>query len=475
MNKARLRKTNSQITKGGLSSSLWKLAMPMMIGALLQDLFSLIDLFFVGRLGYIQVAALSIAGAILATILMVAIGISAGTTALIAHFIGKKDYNSADNVLFQTIVISLVCSVLMALVGLFGTNNLLQAFGATADVIPAASEYLRINFTWSIVIFLSLAFNQALRGSGDAVTPLKILIVANIINIILDPFLIFGWWFFPRMEIAGSALATIISRAIGILILLRHFLFGHSTLHFQRSAFRINFILIGRMLKIGFFASLEVLLRQISLLLLLRLVTSFGVACLAAYGIAIRLRMGIMMFGFGMGISASVLIGQNMGAGDSTRAEKSGWKALKYYELIVIPLAVFLFIFAPQIIGVFNNNPEVLKIGSNLLRFVAVTLPFLASALVLGKGIGGAGDTIAPAAMTGIFQLGLRIPLAYLLVYICKLGYSGIWMGINASDICQGIMMAWYFKQGFWQKQYYKHRAILEQENIILAGNENLL
>ena len=467
MNKARVRKINKNITEGGLRSSIWKLAMPMMAGALLQDLFSLVDLFFVGRLGYIAVAALSMAGVIIAVIMMAAIGISAGTIALVAHFIGKKDYNSADNTLFQTVVVSTICSVGMALIGIFGTVNLLRLFGATPEVIPAASEYLKISFIWSIFIFLFIGFNQALRGSGDAVTPLKVLIVANVINIALDPLLIFGFGFFPQMGVAGSATATVISRIIGVIILLRHLLFGHSSLHFHRGIFKINFMLIGRMIKIGFFASFEVLMRQLSLLLLLRLVTSFGAACLAAYGIAIRLRMSVMMIGFGMAAASSVLIGQNMGAGHPDRATQAGWKTLKYYEFIVAPIAVLFFIFSPQIIGIFNNNHEVIKMGSDFLRFTAVTLPFLASALILGRGISGAGDTFAPAVMTGIAQLGLRIPIAYALVLLFGLGNNGIWLGINASDVCQGLAMIWYFKQGFWQKRYYKHRAVLEDENVL--------
>lgn len=467
MAKPRSRKINNGITEGGLGSSLWRLAMPMMLGAILQNLFSLVDLFFIGRLGHIQVAALSIAGAIISVIMMAAIGISAGTTALIAHFIGKKDYNSADNVLFQTIVVSIICSLGMVLIGLFGTNGLLRIFGASPEVISAASEYLKITFIWSIVMFLFIAFNQALRGSGDAITPLKILFLANIINIALDPLLIFGFGFFPRMEVAGSALATVISRTIGVVVLLRHLLFGHSSLHLHKGIFKVNFMLIGRMVKVGFFASFEVLLRQVSLLLLLRLVTSFGMACLAAYGIAIRLRMAVMMLGFGMGTACSVLIGQNMGAGHPDRATQSGWKALKYYELIIVPFAVLFFIFSPQIIGLFNNDPEVLKIGSNFLRFIAVTLPFLASALILGRGVSGAGDTVAPAAMTGIAQLGLRIPLAYALVLIFGLGNNGIWFGINASDICQGLAMMWYFRTASWQKRYHQHRAILERESFI--------
>lgn len=469
MPNARRRKINNNITEGRLHSSFWKLAMPMMAGAALQNLFSMADLFFVGRLGYVAVAALSMAGVILAVIMMMAIGISTGTTALVAHFTGKKDYNSADNVLFQTVVVSAIAALGMVLIGLFGTTGLLRAFGATPEVIPGASAYLKISFMCSVVIFLFIGFNQALRGSGDAVTPLKVLILANMLNIALDPLLIFGFGFFPRLGVAGSAIATVISRTIGVVVLLWHFVFGHSSLHLHKNIFRINFALIGRMTKIGFFASFEILLRQLSLLLLLRLVSSFGVACLAAYGIVIRLRMAVMMFGFGIGAATSVLIGQNMGADHPERATQSGWKALRYYELIVAPIALLFFIFSPQIIGIFNNNAEVVNSGTNFLRFIAVTLPFLASALVLGRGMSGAGDTIAPAIMTGLFQLGLRIPIAYALVLIFGLGNNGIWLGINASDIGQGLALMWYFRQGFWQKRYRAHRAVLEESAFITA------
>ena len=458
MSNIRPRKINDTITQGSLKSSIWKLAMPMMVGAALQDLFTLADLFFIGRLGHVAVAALSISGIILSVIMIVAIGISTGTTALIAHFVGKKDYNSADSVLFQTVVISIVCSVLMVFIGLFGTNGLLRVFGANAEVMTAASEYLRIAFLWSVFIFLFIALNQALRGSGDAIVPLKVLVFANIINIILDPLLIFGFGFFPRMEVAGSAAATVFSRAIGVIIILRHLLYGHSSLHFHRGIFKVNFKVMLRMMKIGFFASLEVMLRQVSLLFLLPLITSFGTACLAAFGIVIRLRMVIMMLGFGMSGATAVLIGQNMGAGKPLRAAQSGWQTLKYYEYIVFPVAVIFFIFSPQIVGIFNDSPEVIEIGSSFLRFIAVTFPFLASSIILGKGVTGAGDTIAPAIATSIAQLGFRVPIAYLAALGLGFGANGVWIGINVSDICQGLVMIWYFRTGYWQKRYHRQK-----------------
>ncbi|MBU1997417.1 MAG: MATE family efflux transporter, partial [Candidatus Omnitrophica bacterium] len=321
MSNQRTRKINGGITEGSISSSIWKLAIPMMIGALLQNLFALADLFFVGKLGHIEVAALSVSDIILGVIIMVAMGISSGATVLISHFVGKKEYVNADSVLFQTVVISVVSTIIMVFIGLFGTTWLLRLFGATTSIIPAASEYLRISFICSIFIFLFIGLSQALRGSGDAVVPLKVLVFANLLNIALDPLFIFGWGFIPRMEVAGSAVATVISECVGVCMLLWHLFYGHSTLHFKKSILKINITLIARIFKIGIFASIEIFLRQISLLLLLHLVASFGETCIAAFGIVTHIRMAIMMLGLGMGIACSVIIGQNMGAGHPDRAE----------------------------------------------------------------------------------------------------------------------------------------------------------
>ena len=464
MSRSKSRKIHSSVTEGKPNAALWKLAAPMMAGAVMHNLFNLVDLFFVGRLGVDAVAALSISGAILAVLIMAAIGIATGTTALVSHFTGKKDYLAADNALFQTIILSIVCSAGIALIGLFGTVPLLTLFGAPPEIIPAASQYLKILFVGSIFIFLGLGFNYALRGAGDVIFPLKVLFVANLLNIVLDPLLIFGVWVFPRMGVGGAALATVISRAIGLAVILRHVIWGHSSLRLEGAALRINIPVITRMVKIGFFASFEVLLRQLSLLLLLRLITSYGTAALAAYGIVSRLRLTIVMLGMGMGVASAVLIGQNMGADKPERATRFGMQTLKHFEFLVIPIAVLFFIFAPQMVRVFSADPDVVTIASGFLRCVAVTIPFLSSTLVLGKGIGGAGDTLTPAMMTGIAQLGLRVPIAYALALACGLGPMGIWLGINASDICQGSAMLWYFRQGYWQKRYYHHRALLDKK-----------
>ncbi|OYD14331.1 hypothetical protein CH330_08985 [candidate division WOR-3 bacterium JGI_Cruoil_03_51_56] len=466
---ARLRRIEKSLTEGGLGGSIWRLALPMMVGGALQNLFSMVDLYFIGRLGHVQVAGLAIAGTVIAVMVMLVQGIAVGTTALVAHFTGGKNYGMADEVLGQTLVLGFLGSIVMLAVSLYAVKPLLMLFGATGDVLRYAAEYLRIIFGLSLTIFLFVGINQALRGAGDARTPLKALVIANIVNIILDPMLIMGYGPFPQLGIAGSAVATVTSRGIGLVFLILHTTVGHSAIQLRLKHFKPDAVLMKRIISIGSFASLQVLIREMSMLMLMRLVSSFGAITLAAFGIGARLRAFIIVPGFGFANAAAVTVGQNMGAGKPKRAAKSGWRTVLYYEVIAIPIAVLFIIFAPRLVGIFSHNAEVTDIGATFLRFLAVTLPFLAFSLILGQGMNGAGDTRTPTIVNATGQLGFRIPLAYLLALTAGMGSTGIWLGINASDITQGIGMALLFQVGYWQKVYAKHKVALRSKSLAVT------
>lgn len=271
-----------------------------------------------------------------------------------------------------------------------------------------------------------------------------------------------GYGVFPKMGVVGSAIATVISRAIGLIYLIVHITIGHSTIQFKYRYLRPNIVLLKRVVSIGSFASLQVLIREISFLFLMRLVASFGAITIAGYGIGSRLRMCVMVPGFGFATASGVLVGQNMGANQPDRAIKSAWQTLLYYELIAISISIIFIIFATQIVGFFNDYPEVIKVGASFLRYLAITFPFLACSLIFSQSMNGAGATKIPTIINAIGQLGFRIPLAYLFAITTELGTSGIWLGINASDIIQGILMMLIFHLGYWKKIYLKHKEALE-------------
>ena len=470
MKRNRERKIEKGLTEGRISASIWKLALPMMIGGALQNLFTLVDLYFVGMLGHIEVAALSIAGIIMSVLMMFIIGITTGTIALIAHYTGNRKHEKTDEVFGQTILLGIIGSVIMLLITFFGVEPLLKLFGAKGDVLRFGAEFLRIIFGWSIVIFLFVGINQSLRGSGDARTPLKALIIANITNIFFCPLLILGLWFFPRMGVAGSAAATVIGRSVGLIYLILHICIRQSTIQLRWRWLKPNTAIMRRILSIGSYASLQVLVREISFLFLMRLVAHYGDVAIAAYGIGSRLRMVIMVPGFGFANAASVLTGQNLGAGQPDRASRSTWRTVLYYEFLAIPVSILFIAFAPHLIAFFNDYPGVVSIGATYMRYLGATFPFLAFTLVLGQAMNGAGDTRATTIVNAIGQLLVRIPLAYILALALGIGATGIWLGINASDISQGILMIFVFQMGHWKTAHAKHREKLEGKDYIYSN-----
>ncbi len=474
MREQRKRKIEKGLIDGRISSSIWKLAAPMMVGGALQNLFSMVDLYFVGRLGHVEIAALSIAGTVVAILMMIAQGIAVGTTALVAQSIGQREHEKADLILGQTLLLCIIGSIIMLIVTIFLIEPLLRLFGARDDVLIYATGYLRIIFGWSIFILFFVGINSTIRGAGDAKTPLKALIIANVINIFLDPILIMGYGPCPQLGVEGSAIATVASRGIGLTFLFWHLIFGNSTVHFKLKHLKPIPTLMKRITSIGSFASLQVFIREVSFLFLMRLVCSFGAITLAAYGIGARIRMFIMVPGFGFSSAAAVLVGQNLGANKPKRAEKSAWQAVKYYESLAIPVAILFIIFAPIIIKIFSDQPELVLIGSSFLRYIAVTFPFLAFSIILGQGMNGAGDTKTPTLINAIGQLAFRIPLAYLFALLLKMDQSGIWLGINASDIVQGIGMTIVFYSGHWKKVYIKNSRKLERKPLTPSTDAGL-
>jgi len=451
------------LTSIDVKSSILHLALPMMAGGFLINTFSVVDLFFVGKLGHIALAGLSMSVMILTILAICTTGITTGTVALISHFAGKKDFESASQVLWQTILLALFFWVILVIVGIFGIESLLQLFGAKGEVLKIAKPYLRISFLSSGFLFLHATLNQAMRGAGDAKTPLYVLIVVNIINIILDPFLIFGIGIFPRLEVAGSAITTALSRFIGFIIILFILFRKKDGLNLAIHRFGIKPTFMKRVIGIGFFTSMQLFINNISLLFLTRLVASYGPETLAAYGIGTKIRMLLIVPGFGFANASAILMGQNMGAKQEERAQKSIFLSIKMFQSLLLPATALIFIFAPWIVGLFNDNAAVIATGSTFLRYIMASFPFLGISLIIMRGLTGVGDTAFPMVLVGFFSLLLRIPLAYFLSLKAGFGTNGIWLGINAVDVMLCFSMMMYFKKARWKSVYYRHRILMEE------------
>ncbi|MBN1916342.1 MAG: MATE family efflux transporter [Verrucomicrobia bacterium] len=422
----------------------------MMAAALLDNLFTIADMFFVGKLGPAAIAGVAVAGTIMGVLYMLGVGITTGCTALVAQAIGSGNRRRAETVVGQSLVMALVISALAGSAALLA-RPLLMAFGAEPDVIVKGAAYLQVSLGGAFTMLLAVTFVAALRGAGDAITPLKIMGFCNLINIGLDPILIFGWLGVPALGVAGSAWATLAARALAAVLLARvFFVRGHAHFHLRLGDLRPHGRTVWKMFRIGVFGSGQMLMRNLSAIILIGIVARFGTAALAAYGIGIRLRMIVMMPGIGFGNAAATLIGQNLGARKPDRAEHAGWVVMGMYGAISIAVSVVFWVFARPLIAAFNADPEVVATGASFLRWFSATFAFMAFSIVLGRAMNGAGDTFWPMLITAVSMLALRIPLAWGLSFTWQV--TGVWIGLAASNVLQGLIFVAAFRWGRWKR-----------------------
>ena len=440
------------LTTGSLSKGIWYLALPMIIGYMLQVTFNLVDMFWVGRLGPVALAAVAMSGVVTMILITLIVGVNIGTLALVSRFVGAKDMDSADNAAMQSLIIGFVASVIIGIIGFFLTPPMLKLLGARGDVLILGSGYIRIFYAGLAFVFFMFTISAILRGSGDSVTPTVILAIATGINIVLDPLMIFGIGF-PRMGINGAALATVFSFCIGGIIGLEVLLKGRSHIHLNLRRFKIDFDIIRRIFKIGIPASAQMTMRGFMGAVLMAIVASFGTFAIAAYGVGLRLTMIVMMPGFGFAMAAATMVGQNLGAGHPERGEKSAWLATSYYFIFMVFCAAAFITFARELISIFNKSPEVVQLGIGFLRITSWSFLFIPFGLVIGRAIMGAGDTVPPMIITLISLWFFQIPAAYILAKPLGFGLNGVWYAILAASVLQAVLTTCWFKIGLWKRK----------------------
>jgi putative MATE family efflux protein len=425
----------------------------MVVGNVLQNAFNVVDMVFVGRLGPPAIAAVALCGLLMQITWTLLIGVTIGTTAMVARFYGAGDRRTAGTTAMQSLSLGLVVSVLLVLfVNLFGRSTLV-ALGAGDEFLHLATGYLNIVFNGSFTLILFFLSSAIMRGTGDARTPMLIMALSTVINVLLDPLLIFGVWIFPEMGVRGAAASTVIAQGIGMIAGLRALGTGRSHLRLEWRTYRLDFNLIWRMLKLAVPGTLQGAVRSMGNLLLMRIVTSFGVLVTAAYGIVLRLDLIVMMPGWALGAAAATLVGQNLGAGRPARAQRSAWIATGLYALLLFAVGLIFFAFSPKIIGVFNQTPGILEIGSEYLRIRVAGYLFLAAGLVLANALNGAGDTVATMTILFGALLGIQLPLAYLLPRLMGGNPMGIWLAITTATAVQGLAIILWFRAGRWKQR----------------------
>jgi MATE family, multidrug efflux pump len=448
-----IRGSHQDFTTGSLNRAILLLAIPMVLEMVLESLFAVVDVFWVGHLGADAVATVGLTESMLMLVFAVSLGLGMSTTAMVARRIGEKDHEGAAVAAVQAIAIGVALSALIGAPCFFLASALLHAMGATREIMLIGTGYARIALGGSGVVLLLFLNNAIFRGAGDAAIAMRLLWVSNIINLVLDPCLIFGWGPFPRMGVTGAALATFTGRGIGVLYQFYRLLRGTERIRILTRQIRLNLPVLLRLLRVSLTGILQFAIAHTSWIGLVRIVSMFGAAALAGYTIAVRVIVFAILPSWGLSNAAATLVGQNLGAEQPERAETSVWRTGIYNMLFLGSLGMLFVLFAEPIVRLFAHDPAVVSLGAACLRILSYGNIGYAYGMVMLQAFNGAGDTITPTIVNFFGFWLLEIPLAYWLAIVVGLHANGVYFAIviaEASIAAAGIIL---FKRGRWKGQ----------------------
>jgi len=448
-----LRGSHRDFTSGSLNRAILLLAIPMVLEMVLESLFAVVDVFWVGRLGADAVATVGLTESLLSLVFAVGLGLSLSTTAMVARRIGEKNHRGAAIAGVQAIILGLTVSILIGLPCFFLAPRLLQLMGASPQVVTVGSNYARIALGGSGAILMLFLNNAIFRGAGDAAVAMRLLWVSNIINLVLDPCLIFGWGPFPKLGVTGAALATFTGRSIGVGYQFYRLLRGSEHIRILREHIRVNFSVLWRLVRVSLTGILKFAIAHTSWIGLVRIVSIFGSAALAGYTIAIRIVIFVILPSWGLSNAAATLVGQNLGAKQPERAETSVWRTGLYNMLFLGTLGVFFIVFADPIVRLFTHDPDVIPLAASCLRIISYGNIGYAYGMVMLQAFNGAGDTVTPSIVNFFGFWLLEIPLAYVLAIPLRMQAKGAYFSIVIAEAFIAAVSIILFKRGRWKKQ----------------------
>lgn len=445
--------SQEDFTRGRLSRAIVLLAIPMVLEMVMESVFAICDVFFVSRLGSDAVATVGLTESLLTLVFSLAIGLSMGTTALVARRTGEKDPVGASVAGAQAILIGLFASVVLGAVGVLTGPAALSLLGASDQVVNMGAGYSRILLGGCGTVMLLFIINAVFRGAGDAAVAMRVLWLANLINLILDPCLIFGLGPFPELGVAGAAVATTIGRGTGVVYQFWILARGTSRIRIRPAEIRLVPKVMKTLLRVSSGGIFQVLVATCSWVALVRIIAIFGSTAVAGYTIAIRVVIFSILPAWGMANAAATLVGQNLGAGKPDRAERSAWLTGLYNMVFLGCIAVLFLVFGEAIIGLFSQDPGVLSIGVECLRIISYGYVFYALGMVLVQAFNGAGDTTTPALINFFCYWLFQIPLAYWLAVSSGMGPNGVFWAIAIAETMITVAGASLFRLGRWKKR----------------------
>jgi putative MATE family efflux protein len=441
-------------TKGPIGRSIFLLAVPMVLEMMMESIFAIVDVFWVAKLGASAVATVALTESIMAIIYTLAFGLAIGTTATVARRIGEKNPDAAARAAVQSITLGLIVSIAIGALGSYFSPQLLKLMGASQDVLDHGLGFARVMVGGSASVFMLFVINAVFRGAGDAAVAMRVLWMANLINIVLGPLFIFGIGPFPQLGVTGAAVATTIGRSIGVIYAATKLYkgAGHIAVHAEHLVFDPRaMVRLARMCASGTF---QILVGTTTWIGLIRILATFGSTVIAGYGIAIRIVIFALLPAFGLANAAATMVGQSLGAKDPERAEKSVWTASRYNLVFLGVMGAFFLIFAPLIVSAFTTDAEVAKVAVTGLRIIGAGFPMYAFGMVVNQSFNGAGDTWTPTWINlGVFWV-FEIPVAYVLAMKTSLGYTGAFVAVTIAYSALAIVSSILFKRGKWKSKH---------------------
>lgn len=443
--------SEKNFTSGSINRAIFMLSVPMIIEMIMESLFAVIDIYFVGKVSVNAIATVALTESVIMIVYALSIGFSMAATAMVARRVGENKPEEATNVAVQAIFITIITSLIFSAAGMFFAKDILTLMGGEKDLVEEGYGYTMIMLAGNATIMLLFLINAIFRGAGDASIAMRVLIVSNCLNIVLDPILIFGFGPIPAFGIEGAAIATTIGRGIGVLYQLAVLTGAKGIVQVKLKHLKIHWPTMWKIVKVSVGGIGQYMIGTLSWLFLVRISAVFGAEVLAGYAVAFRIIMFTILPSWGLSNAAATLVGQNLGAGQPDRAERSVWKCA-FYNMIFLGLISVVFItWAEEFVEIFSSEPEVIKYGALALRVISCGYIFFAYGMVIGQAFNGAGDTKTPTIINLFCFWLFELPMAYVMAVYLGLGPIGIFLAIAIASTALAVASIVIFKKGRWK------------------------
>ena len=443
--------TEEDYTRIRMNKAIFLLAVPMILELLMESTFAVVDIYFVAKLGPSAIATVGLTETYLFLLYSIAMGLATAVTAIVARRTGEKNRELAGESAVQSIILAIIASIPFAIAGAFFSKEMLALMGADSWAIEQGFRYTQWMLGGNAIIMLLFVINAIFRGAGDAAIAMRVLLIANTANIILDPILIFGWGPIPAFGIEGAAIATNLGRALGVVVQIQALFKGGKHIQVRVPQLHWNPKAMLTIFKTSLGGIGQMIVAMTSWIFLMRILAEIGSEAVAGSTIAMRIMMFTMMPAWGLSNAAATLVGQNLGAGDPDRAESAIWKTGSYNMVFLVGVSIVYFFFNESLMRIFTEDSEVVAIGAEWLRILSFSYFVYGWWMVSTQAFNGAGDTQTPTKINLVFFWLIQIPLSYFLAIKLDWEESGVFWGVFISETSVGLFTLWLFYRGKWK------------------------